>query len=103
MLGSRTWRSESEPSPAQDQKAHADVGVDDYKTVVNAAVSKFKKFTSLMDRTRTAHASFRRDPVPNIRESEPLDQNRMVDNKPDSISTAYYCLPLLPLQVGSID
>ena len=74
MLGSRTWRSESESSIAQAKKAHADVGVDDYKTVANTAVSKFKKFTSLMDRTKTAHARFRRGTVPNIRESEPVDQ-----------------------------
>ncbi|KAG6406921.1 hypothetical protein SASPL_134538 [Salvia splendens] len=38
----------------------------DYQTVADAAVYKFKKFISLIDRTpRTGHARFRRGPVPN--------------------------------------
>ncbi|XP_057503804.1 probable WRKY transcription factor 7 [Actinidia eriantha] len=83
-------------------QAHADGEVDDYKTIANTAVSKFKKFISLMDRTRTGHARYRRGPVISQR-SEPLDQNQTVENKPDSISTAYYCLPPIPLQIGSMD
>ncbi|KAL1534163.1 WRKY transcription factor 7 [Salvia divinorum] len=38
----------------------------DYQTVADAAVYKFKKFISLIDRApRTGHARFRRGPVPN--------------------------------------
>ncbi|KAF7809854.1 putative WRKY transcription factor 15 isoform X2 [Senna tora] len=37
----------------------------DYKTVADVAVSKFKKVISLLGRTRTGHARFRRAPVPN--------------------------------------
>ncbi|GFZ19815.1 WRKY DNA-binding protein 7 [Actinidia rufa] len=81
----------------QAQKAHAESEVDDYKTIANTAVSKFKKFISLMDRTRTGHARFRRGPVISQR-SEPLDQNLTVENKPDSIS-----LPPIPFQIGSMD
>lgn len=37
--------------------------VKDYATVAGAAVSKFKRVISLLDRTRTGHARFRRAPV----------------------------------------
>ncbi|KAI3465319.1 hypothetical protein Pfo_021982 [Paulownia fortunei] len=37
----------------------------DYHVVADVAVNKFKKFISLLDRTRTGHARFRRGPVSN--------------------------------------
>ncbi|KAL0325528.1 UNVERIFIED_CONTAM: putative WRKY transcription factor 7 [Sesamum radiatum] len=37
----------------------------DYQAVADVAVNKFKKFISLLDRTRTGHARFRRGPVSN--------------------------------------
>nr|QCV57309.1 WRKY transcription factor [Fagopyrum tataricum] len=37
---------------------------DDYKTVADVAVNKFKKVISLLDRNRTGHARFRRGPLP---------------------------------------
>ncbi|KAI3807184.1 hypothetical protein L1987_23108 [Smallanthus sonchifolius] len=37
----------------------------DYAAVANIAVTKFKKFISLLDRTSTGHARFRRGPVSN--------------------------------------
>ncbi|KAL7117006.1 hypothetical protein ACP275_03G043700 [Erythranthe tilingii] len=37
----------------------------DYLAVADVAVDKFKKFISLLDRTRSGHARFRRGPVPN--------------------------------------
>ncbi|KAI5655259.1 hypothetical protein M9H77_32446 [Catharanthus roseus] len=37
----------------------------EYQAVADAAVNKFKKFISLLDRTRTGHARFRRGPVTN--------------------------------------
>ena len=86
----------------QAQRAHAGGEVGDYKTIANTAVSKFKKFISLMDRTRTGHARYRRGPVISQR-SDPLDQHRTVENKQDSISRAYYCPPPIPLQIGSMD
>ncbi|MCD9638926.1 WRKY transcription factor [Datura stramonium] len=35
----------------------------DYQAVADAAVSKFKKFISLLDKNRTGHARFRRGPI----------------------------------------
>ncbi|KAL8494489.1 hypothetical protein ACS0TY_025334 [Phlomoides rotata] len=35
----------------------------DYKAVADVAVNKFKRFISLLDRTRTGHARFRRGPI----------------------------------------
>ncbi|KAI3785457.1 hypothetical protein L1987_44575 [Smallanthus sonchifolius] len=37
----------------------------DYTAVADAAVTRFKKFISLLDRNRTGHARFRRGPVSN--------------------------------------
>lgn len=39
----------------------------DYQAVSEIAVDKFKKFISVLDRTRTGHARFRRGPVQNPR------------------------------------
>lgn len=53
----------------------------DYKAVADAAVSKFKKVISLLGRTRTGHARFRRAPVlqqqhpePKVYDATPLQQ-----------------------------
>jgi len=43
----------------------------DYGAVADVAVSKFKKVISLLGRTRTGHARFRRAPVPPQPPSEP--------------------------------
>ncbi|XP_019156479.1 PREDICTED: probable WRKY transcription factor 7 [Ipomoea nil] len=43
----------------------------EYQTAANAAVTKFKKFISLLDRTRTGHARFRRGPVGKKVDQEP--------------------------------
>ncbi|KAL1546931.1 WRKY transcription factor 7 [Salvia divinorum] len=37
----------------------------DYRAAADVAVDKFKKFISLLDRTRTGHARFRRGPISN--------------------------------------
>ncbi|XP_042056630.1 probable WRKY transcription factor 7 [Salvia splendens] len=37
----------------------------EYRAAADVAVDKFKKFISLLDRTRTGHARFRRGPIPN--------------------------------------
>lgn len=58
--------SETPPAEAEFQAA----------ALANAAVTKFKKFISLLDRTRTGHARFRRGPVGNQAgfEGKKLDQ-----------------------------
>lgn len=49
-------QSSSSPKPAMDFDK-------DYKAVADVAVSKFKRVISLLGRTRTGHARFRRAPV----------------------------------------
>nr|AVL95372.1 transcription factor WRKY2 [Diospyros kaki] len=49
-------------SPSKAQKGLSDGGMD-YSAVAETAVNKFRKFISLLDRTRTGHARFRRGPV----------------------------------------
>nr|QCV57316.1 WRKY transcription factor [Fagopyrum tataricum] len=46
----------------------------DYKFVADVAVNKFKKVISLLDRTRTGHARFRRGPVSTSSSSSPPPQ-----------------------------
>ncbi|XP_057794438.1 probable WRKY transcription factor 7 [Salvia miltiorrhiza] len=43
----------------------------DYQAVADVAVDKFKKFISLLDRSRTGHARFRRGPIPNPPQPRP--------------------------------
>ncbi|KVH98304.1 probable WRKY transcription factor 7 [Cynara cardunculus var. scolymus] len=45
------------------RKPSYSVATTDYVTVADAAVTKFKKFISLLDRSCTGHARFRRGPV----------------------------------------
>lgn len=47
----------------------------DYRVVADVAVNKFRKFISLLDRSRTGHARFRRGPVPN----QPNENNSLPD------------------------
>lgn len=54
----------------------------EYQAVADAAVNKFKKFISLLDRTRTGHARFRRGPVTNPPLQEP--QQKTQKNRPVS-------------------
>ncbi|KAL0360924.1 UNVERIFIED_CONTAM: putative WRKY transcription factor 7 [Sesamum radiatum] len=51
----------------------------DYQAVADVAVNKFKKFISLLDRTRTGHARFRRGPV-----SSPPPQQ--IESVPEAVS-----------------
>ncbi|CAK9152705.1 unnamed protein product [Ilex paraguariensis] len=93
----------------------------DYRAVADVAVNKFKKFISVLDRTRTGHARFRRGPVTNpppqqqqqkiiTKESEPVvppttNHRQTVEEKliiPGGSSSRVYCpmpiqrLPPLP-------
>lgn len=89
-------------------------GSADYQAVADVAVSKFKKFISLLDRTRTGHARFRRGPICNPpaaekkmdQELEPVasGQTRVIENseKPHTGGSKMYSpspiqrLPPLP-------
>nr|GMD94607.1 probable WRKY transcription factor 7 [Ipomoea batatas] len=61
--------------------------------LANAAVTKFKKFISLLDRTRTGHARFRRGPVGN---QAGLEGKKIADasEKPLSGSKIYCPTPI---------
>ncbi|KAK6139002.1 hypothetical protein DH2020_027254 [Rehmannia glutinosa] len=74
----------------------------DYQAVADIAVNKFKKFISLLDRTRTGHARFRRGPVSNLHppKTEPVTEPagssphpQKIDEK-DSGSRVYCPTPI---------
>ncbi|XP_065874627.1 probable WRKY transcription factor 15 [Euphorbia lathyris] len=54
--------SSSSPPPAFNSRSSLDIDLD-CQAVADVAVSKFKKVISLLGRTRTGHARFRRAPV----------------------------------------
>ncbi|KAL2894689.1 putative WRKY transcription factor 7 [Bienertia sinuspersici] len=84
----------------------------EYKVVADMAVDKFKKVISLLDRTRTGHARFRRGPVSHqaqqeIPKQQQQQQQLVLDSKPSqgsaftrvytsSSSTQIQRLPPLP-------
>ncbi|KAK6924017.1 Zn-cluster domain [Dillenia turbinata] len=73
----------------------------DCREVANVAVSRFKKVISLLGRTRTGHARFRRAPVPN---SPPVEENSSQLNQisPQKVycPTPIQQVPLLPHSNG---
>lgn len=101
--------SEGSETPAAEASA-------EYQAAADAAVTKFKKFISLLDRSRTGHARFRRGPVGNQavlemkkvdREFEPVGQQPApvaaeASGKPQNSGSKIYCptpiqrLPPLP-------
>lgn len=88
----------------QEQPSAADqITASDYQAVADAAVYKFKKFISLIDRTpRTGHARFRRGPVPNS-PPRPPPQKTEPKAEENASGSRIYCptpiqrLPPLPL------
>ncbi|KAK4337880.1 hypothetical protein RND71_042367 [Anisodus tanguticus] len=72
----------------------------DYLAVADTAVNKFKKFISLLDKTRTGHARFRRGPVtttPSLLPKEPklIRQKPMEENEnPQTGSKIYFPTPV---------
>lgn len=72
----------------------------DCKAVADVAVSKFKRVISLLGRTRTGHARFRRAPVASPTASPPvnqnLDQNNQVPETKIFYATPIQQIPPLP-------
>ncbi|XP_073124647.1 probable WRKY transcription factor 7 [Henckelia pumila] len=58
------------------------IGAVDCRAVADAAVNKFKKFITLLDRTRTGHARFRRGPVPDVKKIEPALDSVVPSSQP---------------------
>ncbi|KAL9327636.1 hypothetical protein ACSQ67_002639 [Phaseolus vulgaris] len=63
-------QQQQQQSHASNSKSSMEIE-SDYGAVADVAVSKFKKVISLLGRTRTGHARFRRAPVPPPPPSEP--------------------------------
>lgn len=91
----------------QQKTISTDLDLVDYRAVAEVAVNKFKKFISLLDRSRTGHARFRRGPMNQPQKTvEPEETvrsastNRTPEDKP--VPPRVYCptpvqrLPPLP-------
>ncbi|KAL6982945.1 WRKY transcription factor 7 [Sarracenia purpurea var. burkii] len=64
----------------------------DYRAVADVAVNKFKKFISLLDRTRTGHARFRRGPVstPRLPQQQQKQEQEQKTEEPEPTARAVY-------------
>ncbi|KAG8390911.1 hypothetical protein BUALT_Bualt01G0132700 [Buddleja alternifolia] len=60
----------------------AAAAADDYQAVADVAVNKFKKFISLIDRSRTGHARFRRGPLSTSASTSTSTQKIESSNQP---------------------
>ncbi|XP_004509109.1 probable WRKY transcription factor 15 isoform X2 [Cicer arietinum] len=65
----------------------------DCRAVADVAVSKFKRVISLLERTRTGHARFRRAPLPQSPQNHPIQQTQQKKSK-ISESTIFNATPL---------
>ncbi|GMI86471.1 WRKY DNA-binding protein 7 [Hibiscus trionum] len=63
----------------------------DCKVAADAAVSKFKKVISLLGRTRTGHARFRRAPIPPSATNTGVNQNQAIQEPETKV---YYPTPI---------
>ncbi|KAL3514455.1 hypothetical protein ACH5RR_027172 [Cinchona calisaya] len=101
-------------TPSHNISSKTSSSSSDYQAVADVAVNKFKKFISLLDRTPTGHARFRRGPVANPPQEQPhrqptnnLIQPVMEDDKEKVVKSGarIYCptpvqgLPPLPVPV----
>ncbi|CAJ1929510.1 unnamed protein product [Sphenostylis stenocarpa] len=74
LLSHAQLQQQQQHQQEQSQKSNSKSSMEiesDYRAVADVAVSKFKKVISLLGRTRTGHARFRRAPVPPPPPSEP--------------------------------
>ncbi|KAA8537785.1 hypothetical protein F0562_027635 [Nyssa sinensis] len=70
----------------------------DYRVVADVAVNKFKKFISLLDRSRTGHARFRRAPV-NPPPPQQQQQQKTLEPERKAKATTYH--PMVEDKQGS--
>ncbi|KAJ9177292.1 hypothetical protein P3X46_012527 [Hevea brasiliensis] len=79
---------QSSSSPSSTSRSSMDIDMD-CKAAADVAVSKFKKVISLLGRTRTGHARFRRAPVATpLSHSQISQENQVLDSK------VYYATPI---------
>ncbi|KAF7141552.1 hypothetical protein RHSIM_Rhsim06G0054700 [Rhododendron simsii] len=85
------------------QKTATDPDID-YRAVADVAVNKFKKFISLLDRSRTGHARFRRGPM-TVTPQKAVELDKAVRPAEDKPVPRVYCpvpvqrLPPLPQNI----
>lgn len=92
-LMSRDSFNSDQPSSSSASASAAAADLESARnTTADAAVSKFKRVISLLDRTRTGHARFRRAPVQVI---SPVNNNTQEEPK----TTAFQSLPPPPPQM----
>ncbi|KAK6939645.1 WRKY domain [Dillenia turbinata] len=92
-----------ESSSNSNNSASSSMDIDlDCKAVADVAVNKFKKVISLLDRTRTGHARFRRAPIPS-QQPQQQQQNQKIqeqsketqrEKQSDSVSKIYHPTPI---------
>ncbi|GMI68063.1 WRKY DNA-binding protein 7 [Hibiscus trionum] len=71
----QNYTSCNKQSPTISARSSMDLEMD-CKVAADVAVSKFKKLISLLGRTRTGHARFRRAPIPPPATNTSVDQNQ---------------------------
>ncbi|KAI9089248.1 hypothetical protein K1719_029527 [Acacia pycnantha] len=91
-LLSQTQQQFHSSSSSSASKSSLDIEMD-CKAVADVAVSKFKKVISLLDRTRTGHARFRRAPLPQPPPPPAPAVNQNPEPQP-SEPKVYYATPL---------
>lgn len=98
LLSSQSNTTSSSSSSPPTGNTHSSATAD-YIAVADVAVTKFKKFISLLDRNRTGHARFRRGPV-----TTPIQKPIAPAEKVYSPAPIQQRLPPLPLvKSGSFD
>ncbi|KAL8230930.1 hypothetical protein R6Q57_000708 [Mikania cordata] len=85
-------------SPPYNQTNTMSSSSTDYSAVADVAVTKFKKFISLLDRNRTGHARFRRGPSSNPPPPDNINhQNRQIGASTTSAEKVYSPAPMQQL------
>ncbi|KAK3221800.1 hypothetical protein Dsin_008825 [Dipteronia sinensis] len=88
------------PSSSSSSSRPSSIDLDmDYKSVADVAVSKFKRVISLLGRTRTGHARFRRAPVatpPSTSPQQLLPNQNPENNNNNKVGDTkiYYAMPI---------
>ncbi|KAL2499647.1 putative WRKY transcription factor 7 [Abeliophyllum distichum] len=98
----RLFSSQKKHNHLSEEKVAKEMETD-YVAVADMAVNKFKKAISLMGRTRTGHARFRRAPVVSSSSSPSLPPNPLREESTgESLDTKIYC-PTPIQQVPPLD
>ncbi|KAK6938643.1 Zn-cluster domain [Dillenia turbinata] len=87
---------ESSSNSSNSTSSSMDIGLD-CKAVADVAVNKFKKVISLLDRTRTGHARFRRAPIQTQQQQQQQNlqiQEESRETQSNPVSKIYHPTPI---------